>query len=100
MNSPAFFLWRLFGLEPAQLTPIERTLLRVALFVGLCALIWTYRDMRTYSGDDLRNRVVGARVMLAGYDPYTFVWQPGMPEEWLDPVYDNVHRLTVSPPTL
>ena len=42
----------------------------------------------------LRSRVVGLRVMLAGYDPYTFVWQPEMPEQWLDPVYDNVHRLT------
>jgi hypothetical protein len=38
---------------------------------------------------------------LTGEDPYTFVWQPGMPEELLDPVYDkDAHRLTVSPPTL
>ena len=102
MDSPSsdFFLWRLFALEPGQLTPVERTLLRVALFIGLAVIVCTYWDIRTYSGDDLRNRVVGARVMLAGFDPYTFVWQPGMPEEWLDPVYDNVHRLTVSPPTL
>jgi hypothetical protein len=39
--------------------------------------------------------------MLLGRDPYTFFWQPGMPEELLDPVHDpKAHRLTVSPPTL
>jgi hypothetical protein len=67
----------------------------------LFAVASTYRDTRTYSADDLRNRVVGARVMLASHDPYTFFWQPGMPEELLDPVHEpKAHRLTVSPPTL
>jgi hypothetical protein len=94
-------LWQLFALNPDRMTSLERTLLRVALFIGLFAIVWTYRDIRTYFGADLRNRVVGARVMLAGNDPYTFVWQPGMPEELLDPVYDpKAHRLTISPPTL
>ena len=105
MNSPPsseFPLWHLFGLEPDRLTPIERTLLRVALFVSFFVLAWTYYvDFRTAAGNDLRNRVVGARVMLAGHDPYTFNWQPGMPEELLDPIYEpKTHRLTVSPPTL
>lgn len=102
MNSPSdFFLWRWFDLEPARLTALERMLLRVALLVVLCVVVWTFRDTRVYPGNDLRNRVVGARVMLAGYDPYTFFWQPGMPEEWLDPVHEpKAHRLTISPPTL
>jgi hypothetical protein len=94
-------LWHLFALNPDQMTALERMLLRVALCVVLCVAVRTYVDNRTYSGDDLRNRVVGARVMLAGYDPYTFFWMPGMPEELLDPVHEpKAHRLTISPPTL
>ncbi|MBI1830778.1 MAG: DUF2029 domain-containing protein [Planctomycetes bacterium] len=103
MTSPSspFFLWRWFALDPERLTPIERMLLRVALGIALVLVIWTYQDNRIFSGDDLRNRVVGARVMLAGYDPYTFAWEPGMPEEWLDPVHEpKAHRLTISPPAL
>jgi hypothetical protein len=94
-------LWQLFALAPERLTPLERTLLRVAFVITLVVLAWTFWDNRTRPGDDLRNRVVGARVMLTGEDPYTFAWQPGMSEELLDPVYDpHAHRLTISPPTL
>lgn len=100
-DSPPSILWRLFALEPNQLTPLERTLMRTSLLVGVFVLFWTYLDVRTNPADDLRNRVVGARVMLAGYEPYHFDWQPGMPEEWLDPVYDpKARRLTLSPPML
>jgi hypothetical protein len=111
MNSPSSnsLFARLFTIELERLSPSERMLLRVAAYAGLCmvslvalfVVASTYWDIRTYSGDDLRNRVVGARVMLAGHDPYTFFWQPGMPEELLDPVHEpKAHRLTVSPPTL
>lgn len=99
--SPPFFLWRLFALDPDHVSPVERMLMRVALGVACFVALRTYDDNRVFSGDDLRNRVVGARVMLAGYDPYTFEWEPGMPEQWLDPVYEpKAHRLTISPPTL
>lgn len=75
--------------------------LLIVPFVMVFVVASTYRDACTYSPDDLRNRVVGARVMLVGRDPYTFFWQPGMPEELLDPVHDpKAHRLTVAPPTL
>jgi hypothetical protein len=111
MNSPSdkSLFVRLFTMELDRLTPSERMVLRVfsyfcLLFVPLVMLVVvasTYRDTCTYSPDDLRNRVVGARVILVGHDPYTFFWQPGMPEELLDPVHDpKAHRLTVSPPTL
>jgi Glycosyltransferase family 87 len=103
MNSPSseFPLWRLLALEPDKLTAIERALLRTALFVVFFVIGWTYLDNRNSAGNDLRNRVVGARAMLAGYDPYTFDWQPGLPEELLDPIYEpKAHRLTASPPTL
>jgi hypothetical protein len=100
MESP-FILWRLFALDPARLSSLERTLLRVALALALIVLSGTFCDLLTFAGVDLRNRVVGARAMLAGYDPYVFVWQAGMPETLLDPVFDpKAHRLTLSPPTL
>lgn len=94
-------LWGLFAIDPQRLATWERALLRVALAVGAFMFAWTFLEIQLYAGVDLRNRVVGARVMLAGYDPYTFAWESGMPEEWLDPVHDpKAHRLTISPPTL
>src|SRR5438046_2318783 len=100
-SSPSPWPCRLFGLDRAQLSPLEVTLLRVAVLLTALVACLTLIDVRVRCGADLRNRVVGARVMLAGYDPYTFLWQPGMPEEWLDPVREaKVHRLTVPPPTL
>lgn len=111
MNSPSsqslFTNW--FAIDPDHLSASEQKLLRLTsnacmvlvACVVLITIASTYLDVRRYAGDDLRNRVVGARVMLAGYDPYTFVWQPDMPEQWLDPVCDSkAHRLTASPPTL
>lgn len=93
--------WRLFALDAPRLWPLERALLRIALLIALGVVGMTWLDMQTCAGIDLRNRVVGARVMLAGYDPYSFTWQAGMPEEWLDPVHDaKVHRLTAPPPAL
>src|SRR5205807_5005142 len=101
VNGGLSMLWQLFSLFPERLTPIERALLRVALIITIAIAAFSFWDMRTRPGDDLRNRVVGARVMLTGADPYAFHWQSGMPEELLDPVYDpKAHRLTISPPTL
>src|SRR5437899_1372777 len=104
MNSPPArsLFARLLTIDVEQLTPSERSLLRLATIACCCIIpvvtllvgASTYRDVCTYPGDDLRNRVVGARVMLAGYDPYTFAWQSGMPEELLDPVHEpKAHRL-------
>jgi hypothetical protein len=100
-TAPSPWPWRLFGLDHNQLSPLEAALLLVAALVTLAVGFFTLLDATTFGGVDFRNRVVGARVMLAGHDPYTFVWRPGMPEEWLDPVHEpKVHRLTAPPPTL
>lgn len=53
--------------------------------------------------NDLRNRVVGARLMAAGQSPYFHKWQPGEPETWLDPFEKPsqiVNGNTVTPTTL
>lgn len=53
--------------------------------VGLAADL---HSTLTYPGSDFRNRVVGARLMLGGIDPYLFKWQPGLSERFFDPL-DN-----------
>lgn len=92
---------RAFGLDTDRLSSIQKLILLTCLTLTLTTVVRSFADVRDYAGIDLRNRVVGARVMLAGRDPYTFFWRPGMPEEWLDPAHDwKVHRLTVPPTTL
>lgn len=68
---------------------IINPILVVAIIV---AIIGFYVDVSltcAYGGCDLRNRVVGARCLLAGLDPYYFKWTPDMPEYFLDPFDEN-----------
>ena len=54
-------------------------------------------------GVDFRNRLVGARLMLAGEDPYWYKWTLGDPLRWLDPVDPPqmpMNRNTVTPACL
>ncbi|MEA2095910.1 MAG: glycosyltransferase family 87 protein [Candidatus Cloacimonadota bacterium] len=57
-----------------------------------------------YGAVDLRNRVVGTRVLLDGEDPYFFKWNQDTPEEIVDArdFYPNfpMSRLTVPPTVL
>jgi hypothetical protein len=53
----------------------------LALLGGIVDLVNTVK----FGQIDLRNRVVGARVMLLGQNPYTYLWQPGEPDTLLDP---------------
>jgi hypothetical protein len=91
------------GIDREALSPLQRTLFAGAVLLTLLTAGQTLFDVRSYCGIDFRNRVVGARVLLRGENPYTFRWQPGMPEELLDPIFDQrtpLHRLTVPPTTL
>jgi len=52
---------------------------------------------------DLRNRVVGARVLAHGIDPYHYQWREGEPPEYCDPLRDPnipVSRATAAPPVI
>jgi hypothetical protein len=64
-------------------------------------MVRSFQDVNRTIGVDFRNRIVGARVLASGEDPYTFVWQEGMPEERLDPFFneEGTPRLT-APPTV
>src|SRR5262245_56918383 len=95
------WLLRAFGLEARRLHSFEKLALSVSLVFTLVAFWVSLQDVSRYAGIDFRNRIVGARAMLAGYDPYTLEWHEDMPLELLDPCHDKlVHRLTAPPPTL
>jgi hypothetical protein len=105
ITSPGRWLCALFAVNPNEIGIFAKVALAVALVLTIATGVFTYLQSRHDGGGDMRNRIVGARVMLAGYDPYTFVWQPGMPEEWHDPVRalsrdPRLPRLTTTPPTL
>jgi hypothetical protein len=92
---------KIFGLDRRRLHSLEKTALAVLSLLTFIVFLVSLLDVGRYAGIDFRNRVVGARVLLTGQDPYTFEWQPGIPLELLDPCHDPlVHRLTAPPPTL
>ncbi|HEV8015395.1 MAG TPA: O-fucosyltransferase family protein [Stellaceae bacterium] len=68
----------------------------VAIAIG-----FSFHDLLVYPGIDLRNRIVGAREILEGLDPYTFEWDPSMSTWLADPgrQYGGINILT-APPTV
>jgi hypothetical protein len=59
-------------------------------------------DHHKYDGYDLRIRVVGARLLLRGIDPYTYSTSPDLPPELRDPgqQFQGLSRCTYPPPLL
>lgn len=93
---------RALDIDPDALSRYQRLVVTVAvLFVG-GMVGWSLLDVLRYPGIDFRNRVVGARVLMRGQNPYQFIWQDGLPEELLDPTYSEIEplpRVSV-PPTV
>lgn len=83
-------------------TKILNFLLVFAIIIGILAFFKDLKASIDFGGLDLRNRVVGARLLHRGLDPYYFKWTPGTDEKLLDPL-DNPElsftRVTV-PPTI
>ncbi|MBV9387391.1 MAG: DUF2029 domain-containing protein [Chroococcidiopsidaceae cyanobacterium CP_BM_ER_R8_30] len=74
-----------------------------AVIISVVGFVVDLENTLNYGGVDLRNRVVGARLLLNGIDPYYFKWHHGMPDLWLDPLVDPnwpVSRVTVPPTVL
>jgi hypothetical protein len=78
----------------------------MALLLGILALNSLRLDWKmvaTNGSIDYRNRVTGARLLVAGQDPYHYKWSEGAPERWRDP-YDNpalpITKTTVTPAVL
>jgi len=73
------------------------------IVIAARAFVVSLSDTRETGGVDLRNRVVGARVMLEGMDPYHFKWSEEYPESLLDPLdnpFGSVSRVSVPPTVL
>lgn len=68
----------------------------------LLNLVISYRFIFSFTNSDLRNRIVGARLLQDKTDPYYFQWVSGMDERLLDPYAypgSKTTRVTI-PPTL
>ena len=80
---------------------IAGLLLLVGLLSSLLAFLVTVRDGFQYPGVDLRCRVVAARAIRMGLDPYQYEWREGMSEQLFDPGrrHPGPSRATY-PPTL
>ncbi|MEQ8381704.1 MAG: glycosyltransferase 87 family protein [Coleofasciculus sp. A1-SPW-01] len=78
-------------------------ILIVSIFISSFGFIVDIKNTIEYGGVDLRQRVVGARLLLNKIDPYYFKWHLGDSELFLDP-QDNkdwdVSRVTVTPTIL
>lgn len=82
---------------------ILNTLLLFAVIIALLGFIWDIRNTISFGGVDLRNRVVAARLLIEGIDPYYFKWKQGMSELFLDPGVNPswpVSRATIPPTVL
>ena len=74
-----------------------------AAVITIIGFLVDFRNTITYPGTDLRNRVVGARLILEGIDPYFFKWQPGLSEKFYDPLdipTELFSKLSVPPTVL
>jgi hypothetical protein len=71
--------------------------------VALLGFLSDSEKIPKYGSVDLRARVVGARLLMEGRDPYFFKWKSGYPDSLLDPS-DRPHylvsRVSVTPAVL
>ncbi len=81
---------------------IINLVLIAAVVITIIGFLVDLRNTLIYPGTDLRNRIVGARLMLKGIDPYFFKWQPGLSARFYDPL--DIHTELLSkvsvPPTV
>lgn len=85
---------------------ISRRTINLLLIAGLTitviGFVFDFNNTITYIGSDLRNRVVAARLILEGIDPYFFRWVPSFSDRFYDPLEEPGELLSkVSvPPTV
>ncbi|MBE0429625.1 MAG: DUF2029 domain-containing protein [Thermoleophilia bacterium] len=70
-----------------------------ALLVAFGALVVDFGNTVEFGGADLRNRVVGSRLLVSGHDPYHFKWRQGMSERLLDPNGSPTNPITLTTAT-
>ena len=80
-----------------------RVLVVAVIVISVIGLAVDFHSTLAYPGSDFRNRVVGARLMLDGIDPYFFKWHPGLSERLYNPLDDPTEmtsKLSVPPTVL
>lgn len=90
-----------FGLRLEALPLYLRIAFLAALLLAAGNAVITWNDVHEYGGTDLRARVVGARLLVLGQNPYRP--QTGPLNEWLfDPhgVFRDISRCPYDPPLL
>ncbi|MBV8882690.1 MAG: DUF2029 domain-containing protein [Chroococcidiopsidaceae cyanobacterium CP_BM_RX_35] len=90
-------------LKPELGNSLLNIFLIFAVIVSILGFVVDIENTLNYGGVDLRNRVVAARLLLDGIDPYYFKWHHGMSDLWLDPLVNPnwpVSRVTVPPTVL
>lgn len=65
---------------------IVNLLIIMAITITLVGIVFDLKNTITYIGSDLRNRVVAARLVLEGIDPYFFKWHPEFSDRFYDPL--------------
>ena len=82
---------------------IFKILLSLALLITAIGFVVDLQSTFTYLNADLRSRVVGARLVLEGIDPYFFKWGLGWSDKFYDPMEDPyflLSRVSVPPTVL
>ena len=69
-----------------QKQKIVNLLLILGLIISIIGVLTDINSTITFIGSDLRNRVVAARLVLDGIDPYFFQWYPGLSDKFYDPL--------------
>lgn len=85
---------------------MNKPLTGLAIAIGIALTLWaaivSYSDVLKYGGLDISGRIIGARVLLAGENPYTYQWSAEKDVKFADPLarYPGPTRSTYPPPLL
>ena len=89
-------------MKKSEINLLLNVLLISSIYFAVVGFLQDMENSANYGGIDLRNRVVGARLIKANHDPYFFKWNENYSQLFLDSKdYPNlpVSRVTV-PPTI
>ena len=80
----------------------KKSLLFAAFLLALLSIFKTGRDVQRYGDIDLREKIVGARLLDHGLSPYFYKWNEGDPDRFLDPLdgYQYLVTRVAVPPSL
>ncbi len=82
---------------------IEKTVVLIVFLLFIGSIVKSTYYTINYGGVDLRQRIVGARMISHDQSPYFGKWSPGQSERLMDPNlnrHDSINGVTVAPGTL